>query len=162
MQRSSSYLQILEFVVLPTALILYQLLSSVFSSFPPLLGLFFTYAIVKRYEKDVTYKDYTSGWYIAIIYLFIAEQIHGFKTFSVGIVFGIYYHFLFDYVVRSVKFRDLALMITAAFGYIGAFLMSNFLSYLSDSSYLVFGFEYVTFIFIEATLSLLLFKGRIV
>lgn len=34
-------------------------------------------------------------------------------------------------------------MITAAFGYIGAFLMSNFLSYLSDSSYLVFGFEKV-------------------
>lgn len=162
MQRNSSYLQVLEFVCLPIALILYQFLSSVFSSLPPLLGLFFTYAIIKHYEKDVTYKDYSSGWYIAVVYLFVIEQIHGFKPLSVGIFFGIYYYFLFDYIVKSIKFRDLALMITAAFGYIGTFLTSNFLSYLNNDSYLVFGFEYVTFIFIEATLSLLLFKGRII
>lgn len=101
MQRSSSAIYNFRVCCFASHFNLISAFKPVFSSFPIHFGLFFTYAIVKRYEKDKTYKDYTSGWYIAIIYSFIAEQIHGFKTFSVGIVFGIYYHFLFDYVVRS-------------------------------------------------------------
>lgn len=162
MQRNSSYLQILEVIVILGFLFLYQLLSSVFSTLPPLLGLFFTYAVVKHWEKDRSYKDYSIGWYIAICYLFLIEQIHGFELFSVAISFGIFYYFLFDTLVENIKFRDLSLMISVLYGYLATFFVSNFLSYLKDESYLNFGFEYVTFIFIEATLSLLLFKGRII
>lgn len=162
MQRSSSNLQALEAVFLATFTLGYQLVSSVFGSIPPLIGLFFTYAIVKHYEKDVTYKDYSLGWYIAMFYLFIAEQIHGFELFSIAISFGIFYYFFFEKLLDIVKFRDICLMIIAAYGYIATFLVSNFLSYLKDESYLVFGPEYIAYIFVESIISLLLFKGRII
>lgn len=162
MQRNSSDIQVLKTFLLFAFLFFYQIFSTIYPALPPLLGLFFTYAVVLCYEKEKSYEDFNFKWYVAILYLFYAEQIHGFELFSVAIAFGIVYRFLLIPTLDLVKIRDVSLMIFTALGYTLTFLTSNFLSYLKGNEYLSFSYEYIMYIVFEMMVCVLAFKGRIV
>ena len=95
MQRSSSNLYALTNAILTAFLFAYLILTSMNQSLPPLMGLFFVYLIILRFENENKFKDYGKGWSIGIIYLFIAEQLHGFNLFSVLITYILFYVFTY-------------------------------------------------------------------
>ena len=162
MQRSSSNIYALTNAILTAFLFAYLILTSMNQSLPPLMGLFFVYLIILRFENENKFKDYGKGWYIGIIYLFIAEQLHGFNLFSVLITYILFYVFIFEISVKFIKFRNLLIMLYIVIGYVGVFLTSNAISYIKKSGYLVFGTEYFTYIVVEILIGVIIFRGRLV
>ena len=125
MQRNRSYLYTLTNIFLVACLFIYLILTSMNQFLPPLIGLFFVHQIVLKFENENKFKSYGTMWYIGIIYLFIAEQIHGFNFLSIAITYIIFYMFVFDFSIKFIKFRNLIIAIYIAMGYICSFLMSN-------------------------------------
>ncbi|CZE49252.1 hypothetical protein [Campylobacter geochelonis] len=161
MQRNRNDIYFLKNAMFVILIVSYQVIASLFQSIPPLIGLFFAYVVILNYEKERNYKDFTHHWYQSIAYLFLAEQVHGFELFSVAITFGIFYYFVFDYLLTSLKFRNLLLVILVCVGYIGTFLVSNLISYMKNSPKLELSYEYGFYILVESAIAFLLFRGRI-
>ena len=161
MQRNSSDIYFLKNIVFFITILFYQILSSIYVNLPPLIGLSFAYVVILAYEKDKSYQDYTHGWYQAILYLFIAEQMHGFELFSVAIAFVIFYYLFFEISLENIRLRNVFLVFLVTAGYVGTFFISNFISYLKDGHYMSFGVEYLTYIVVESALAILFLKGRI-
>ena len=161
MQRNSRDIYIVKSIVFFISILFYQLLSSIYATIPPLIGLFFVYAVVLNYEKERSYQDYTHEWYQVILYLFIAEQMHGFELFSAAIAFGLFYYIFFEFSLDRIRFKTLFLIYLTIMGYLSVFLVSNTLSYFKDAEYLNFGVEYLAYMVAESLLVLFFFKGRI-
>ena len=162
MQRSRSYLYAITNAALIALLFAYLILTSMNQNLPPLMGVFFVNLIVLRFENENKFKSYGTLYYLSILYLFVAEQIHGFHLFSVAITFIIFYLFIFEISVKFIKFRNLLIVFYVIIGYVGVFLVSNTVSYIKKSGYLVFGNEYFLYIFVEILIALLIYRGRLV
>ena len=162
MQRNRSNLYAITNAFLIACLFIYLIITSMNQKLPPLIGLFFLHQIVLRFENENKFKSYGAMWYIGILYLFIAEQIHGFHLFSIAVTFIIFYLFIFEISIKFIKFRNLLIALYVVIGYAGTFLVSNTISYAKKSGYLVFGSEYLWYIFIEILIGLLIFRGRLV
>ncbi|MSN96019.1 hypothetical protein F1B92_02225 [Campylobacter sp. FMV-PI01] len=137
------------------------MLSSVFQGLAPLIGLFFSYCVILRYEKEKSHQDYNHKWYYVIFFLFFAEQIHGFELFSVAIFFGFFWNFCFGYLFSWIKIKNLFLILLVFFGYLGIFLVSNLLCYIKNEDFLEFSYEYLIYIVIESFLAFIFLRGRI-
>lgn len=161
MQRNSSNLQFISFAFFTFWLIIYQIITSLHQFLPPLIGVFFVNLIVLNYEHDTKFKDLDYRWYFSIFYMVLAEQIHGFRLFSSVAVFFIFYFFIFEWLLKTVKFRNFSIVLYVVMAYVGTFLMSNFISYISQSEYMQFGHEYILYLIIESIIAIFLYRGRI-
>lgn len=152
---------IFRFLIFISFLLIYQIITLINQAFPPLIGIFFTLVVFLKFEYDNTSSVPSIKWYLAMIYLCFVEQIHGFMTFSILITFVVYYYFIFDWMLRSFKFRNLLVVFCVMLSYAGIFLISNFLSYAYKTSYLKFTYEYFVYIVFESIISLIIFRGKI-
>lgn len=162
MQRNSRNKNTLKNLVFLVFLFLYEILTSIYATLPPFIGLFFAYAVILKYEKDKNYGVFTHEWYQTLIFLFFAEQIHGFELFSVAISFFIFYYFLFKFSFEGFKLRNLFLTFLVFYGYISIFLISNLISYFVGNSYLDLTYEYLMYFVFESAVCVLVFKDRII
>lgn len=161
MQRNSCDIRVIKSIIFFVFILFYQIISSMYATVPPLIGLFFAYAVVLNYEKNKNHVDYNHEWYQAIIYLFLAEQIHGFELFSIAIFFWLFYCIAFEYSLENIRLRNMFLVFLTVNGYLGTFLVSNLISYLKDGAYIYFEPEYATYMIIESAFAILFLKGRI-
>lgn len=162
MQRSRSNIYVIANAIIFILLLIYLVTTSVYRNLPPLIGIFFLYVLILKFEEDNKFKNMNFTWYFAIFYLFIAEQIHGFKLFSILISYIIFYFLLLDISLKIVKFRNLLIIAYVCFGYIIPFLVSNFIAYIQKDEFMDFTTDYVLYIFIETIASIVLFKGKFV
>lgn len=109
MQRNRSNLHTIINILLIVLLYVYQILTSIFWSLPPLIGLVFLYLVILNYENDNKFKNFDYRWYFSVLYLFFAEQIHGFHLFSAFILYVIFYYFIFEISTKYIKFRNFLL-----------------------------------------------------
>ena len=162
MQRSRSNLYLIANASIFVLLLIYLVATSIYRNLPPLIGIFFLYVIVLKFEEDNKFKNISFTWYFAIFYLFITEQIHGYKLFSILISYIFAYFLLFNISLKIIKFRNLLIIIYICYGYIMPFCVSNFISYIQKDEYLNFTGDYLLYIFIEIVLGIVLFRGKFV
>ncbi|MCZ6132358.1 hypothetical protein O6B97_04015 [Campylobacter ureolyticus] len=162
MQRNSRDKYTLKNLVFWVFLFFYEILTSIYTSLPPFIGLFFAYAVILKYEKDKNYEDFTSKWYQTIIFLFFAEQLHGFELFSIAISFCVFYYFIFKFSFEGFKLRNIFLTFLVFYGYISTFLVSNLISYFNSNQVLNLTYEYLMYAVFESAVCVLLFKDRII
>ncbi|MCD8213024.1 MAG: hypothetical protein LUC34_03080 [Campylobacter sp.] len=162
MQRNSSNLQYIKELVGIVFLVAYEIATTQFGFLPPLIGVFFTYMILEYTKKQKRYTEFGFYWYFAIIFLIFAEQIHGFYLFSTLIAFLIFYNFVVDWLLVTMKWRNCLLAVFVVSGYVVTFSTNNLIAYVQNGSFLKFGVEYIVYIVIETILAIILFKDRVV
>lgn len=142
-------------------LVFYQSLTTVFAYLPPLIGIFFTYTIMLTLQKQKTLKEFGKEWYFCLFYLTFAEQAHGFALFSAVIAFMLFYHFMSDWLIVTLKSRELLAAGFVASGYVWTCTTSSFISYAANLPMLKFGYEYLIYVGVESVLAVVLFRGRL-
>lgn len=150
-----------KYFILYVIFVSYCIFSSLYPVLPPLIGVFFAFLLVKIYEIYHKFKKFDSACYFVIIYLFLAEQIHGFSCFSVGIFFLIYYNFLFGWLLKNVKIRNVLIILAVVFAYLGTFAITNLFYYIRNIDLLSFGYEYIIYMIIESIIAMILLKDKI-
>lgn len=161
MQRNSVNLLSLRFIVFCAMLIAYEILSSTSHIVPPFIGLFFAYIVILKNESERNMNNFDKRWYLAILFLIFAEQIHGFELFSTVLNFLIFYYFIHDWLKVNMKWRQCLLIIFIFSGYIGTLLMSNLILYILNQPRLWISYEYLIYIVVESVIAILLFKERV-
>ena len=135
-------------------LIFYQSLTTVFAYLPPLIGIFFTYMIMLTLQKQKTLKEFGKEWYFCLFYLTFAEQVH-------GIAFMLFYHFMSDWLIVTLKSRELLAAGFVASGYVWTCATSSFILYAANLPILKFDYEYLIYVGVESVLAVVLFRGRL-
>ncbi len=139
----------------------YEIVTMCCGILPPLLGLFFAYVTILEYEKHEKHIAFGASWYVAVVFLLCAEQIHGYALFCVALSFFIFYFFIFDYLLENIKFRNLLLVIIVCIAYLLIVAFNNLFCYILQQDGMSIGYEYLIFMGVESVLALLLFRGRI-
>ena len=138
-------------------LVFYQSITTVFTYLPPLIGIFFTYMITLTLQKQKTLKEF----YFCLFYLTFAEQAHGFALFSAVIAFMLFYHLMSDWLIVTLKSRELLAVGFVASGYVWTCATSSFISYAANLPMLKFDYEYLIYVGVESVLAVVLFRGRL-
>ena len=161
MRRLSAEKRFLRQLAWVAFLALYQSITTVFTHLPPLIGIFFTYMIVLTLQKQKTLKGFGKEWYFCLFYLTFAEQAHGFALFSATIAFMLFYYFMSDWLIVTLKSRELLAVGFVASGYVWTCATSSFISYAANLPMLNFDYEYLIYIGVESVLAVVLFRGRL-
>lgn len=161
MQRNSSDLLSLRFILFCFLLVGYEITTAATHILPPLIGLFFSYLIILKHESEKNISNIDKRWYLVIFFLIFAEQIHGFELFSTILAFIIFYYFINDWLRINMKWRQMLLVIFVFSGYIGTFIASNIILYILNQPMDSMSYEYFIYIAIESLISIALFKERV-
>lgn len=142
-------------------LFIYEVASTTLVSLPPLIGLFFAYMVIEYHSKSRQLKKFTHSWYLSLVFLVFAQQLHGFYLASAFLAFIIFYYFIFDWLYVSLKYRRALLVLFVSAGYVLSWGTSSMLSYAMSGTRLPFGLDYVYYIALESALAMMFLKGRI-
>ena len=147
MQRLGAEKRFLKQLAWVAFLIVYQSLTTIFTYLPPLIGIFFTYMIMLTLQKQKTLKEFGKEWY--------------FWLFSAVIAFMLFYHFMSDWLIVTLKSRELLAAGFVASGYVWTCATSSFISYAANLPMLKFDYEYLIYVGVESVLTVILFRGRL-
>ena len=86
---------------------------------------------------------------------------HGFALFSATIAFMLFYYFMSDWLIATLKSRELLAVGFVASGYVWTCATSSFISYAANLPMLNFDYEYLIYIGVESVLVVVLFRGRL-
>jgi len=156
MRRSSTDHNYLRLILISIFLVLYQILSSLYTFMPLFIGLFFCYIIINF--KNENSKLYV---YLSFAYLSVYDLDKGFYLFS-SIVFLLLFYSLFVERIRNFFTCSnciLAIYVTSA--YLGHFVLNVFISYILNQDRPMFSQEYFYYIIFDIILATILFKGRV-
>lgn len=112
-------------------------------------------------QKQKTLKEFGKEWYFCLFYLTFSEQAHGFALFSAVIAFMLFYHFMSDWLIVTLKSRELLAVGFVASGYVWTCATSSFISYAANLPMLKFDYEYLIYVGLESVLAVILFRGRL-
>lgn len=149
---SISYLIFIGFAVI------YEMLSAAFIYLPPLMGVFFTYIIIKKKEAGRLLSGLAMPWFIAFGFLIFAEQLHGFFFLSSVLAYILFYNIFYEWVVVNFKGKIFAFLCFNFAAYASIWGISNFIYNLLDGALLHYSYEYLYFIGIETIISYFAFK----
>ena len=147
MRRLGAEKRFLKQLVWVAFLIFYQSLTTIFAYLPPLIGIFFTYMITLTLQKQKTLKEFGKEWYFCLFYAVIA--------------FMLFYHFMSDWLIVTLKSRELLAVGFVASGYVWTCATSSFISYAANLPMLKFDYEYLIYVGVESVLAVVLFRGRL-
>lgn len=156
MRRSSTDNQYIKISLFSLFLIIYQIMTSIYTFLPLFVGVFFVYIIVSY--NDIKKRNYI---YLIFIYLSFYDLNKGFYLFTYILLFFIFYHF-FVYKIRSFFSSTnwiIALYVIVA--YLGHFVINSLIAYILNTDGPVFLFYYFYYIAIDIILAIILFKGKI-
>lgn len=137
-------------------MVLYLIMSSLYTSMPIFLGLFFAYNVI-NYE-NVENKIFV---YLSFGYLFLFDLTKGFYLFSSILFFIIFYTFFVDKIKNFFSCSNCILAIYIVSAYIGHYILNLFISYILNQDTPLFTEDYLYYVIIDLILGLILFKGKI-
>lgn len=159
LQRKSPNAVSLGYAFGALALVVYEMLSTALIFLPPLMGVFFTYIIIKKSEAERLLSGLAAKWFLAFAFLIFAEQIHGFLFLSSVIVYIVFYSIFYEWLVVNFKSRILMFAFFNFCAYIGIWAVSNLVLYMLDQTLLKYSYEYLYFMLCETLLCLYIFRG---
>jgi len=155
MRRSSTDKTYIEVTFFSLALVLYQLMTSLYTFLPLFAGLFFCYAII--YAQDEKKRLYVI---LALIYLSLYDLNKGFYLFSYLFFFIIFYNLFVDKIRNSFSCNNCILFVYVAAGYLGHYFFNVFIAYILNQDLPVFSQWYLYYIGLDAILVFIFFKGK--
>ncbi|WP_273402818.1 hypothetical protein [Campylobacter avium] len=142
--------------------IVYQILSSIFSYMPLMLGFFFCYMYCLLQERDKSLYDLDFRWYFSVFYILFIDITHDFYLFSSLFAFLCFHYFFADWLKVNFKIGKLLPIVFVVCAYALLIFFDNLLSYLDNKKLSIFSLNYLLFILcIESFLSYIFFKDKI-
>lgn len=150
MSASSKVSFYLFFIIL----YIYQLVSSVFYIFPPLLGFFFIYLLI-NYRKNGF--DKTSLF--IVLYLCFIEITHGIFLFTTCFTFLFFYYYIFEKLIYKLLNREFLIFVFTTFAYCFVIIVNVFFAYIFEINSVELNYYMLYYILIESLLSIVVFRG---
>lgn len=158
LRRKSPNALSISYLIFIGVAVIYEMLSTAFIYMPPLMGVFFTYIIIKKKEAGRLFSGLSTPWFIAFGFLIFAEQIHGFFFLSSVLVYILFYNIFYEWIVVNFKGKFFAFLCFNFAAYAGIWGISNFIYNLLDYALLRYSYEYLYFIGIETIISYFAFR----
>lgn len=156
MQRSSTDNQYLKVTLFSLFLVLYQIMTSIYTFLPLFIGIFFAYAII-NYEDE----NKRNSIYLTFLYLSFYDLNKGFYLFSSLLLFILFYNFFVDKIRNFFTCSNCIIVIYVFVAYFGHFVLNSFIAYILNAQGPLFSLEYFYFIVIDSIFAVILFKGRV-
>lgn len=151
----------LSYIFLALVLVFYQVLSSIFTYLPILIGFFFCYMYSLLQEKDETLYDLDFRWYFSLVYLLFIDITHDFYLFVSWICFFVFYCFCADWIKTNFKIGKFIPIFFVFCTYLLFCVFDSILSYIDNVNIKIFGSEYFISMGVEALFCYLFFKDKI-
>jgi len=156
MRRSSIDQNYLRFALICLSLVVYQIISSLYTFLPLFVGVFFSYIVI-NFEKEQT-RIYI---YLSFVYLTIYDLDKGFYLFSSLLFFILFYYLFVEKIRNFFTCSNCIVAIYVAVAYIGHFLLNSLIAYILNQDMPVFSEGYFYYIFLDIVLATVLFKGKV-
>jgi len=156
MRRSSTEQNYLRFILICLSLVLYQILSSLYTFLPLFVGLFFTYIVINFENEDS--KIYI---YLSFLYLTVYDLDKGFYLFSSSLFLFIFYYLFVDKIRNFFSCNNCIIAIYVVSAYLGHSLLNSFIAYILNQDMPSFSQEYFYYIVLDIILAIVLFKGKV-
>lgn len=156
MRRSSTEQNYLRFILICLSLVLYQILSSLYTFLPLFVGLFFTYIVINFENEDS--KIYI---YLSFLYLTVYDLDKGFYLFSSSLFLFIFYYLFVDKIRNFFSCNNCIIAIYVVAAYLGHSLLNSFIAYILNQDMPSFSQEYFYYIVLDIILAIVLFKGKV-
>lgn len=158
MRRKSPNALSLSFLIFIGFATIYEMLSTAFIYLPPLMGVFFSYIIIKKKEAGRLLSGLAMPWFICFGFLIFAEQLHGFFFLSSVLAYILFYNIFYEWIVVNIKGKFLVLLCFNAGAYASIWGISNFIYNLIDLPLMRYSYEYLYTVGIETILSYFVFR----
>jgi len=155
MRRSSTDKSNIEVAFFSLALLVYQIMTSLYTFLPLFAGLFFCYIVI--YADDLKKRKYVI---LALIYLSVYDLNKGFYLFSYLFFFLIFYNLFVDKIKNSFACNNCILAIYVISGYIGHYILNSFIAYILNQDLPYFSKWYLYYIVVDILLAFVFFKGK--
>jgi len=156
MRRSSTNNQYIKLSLFSLFLVIYQIMTSVYTFLPLFVGVFFAYIIV-NYE-DEKKKNYI---YLIFIYLSFYDLNKGFYLFTYILLFLIFYNLFVEKIRNFFTCSNCIIGIYVVVAYLGHFIVNSFIAYILNHDAPIFLFDYFYYIAIDAFFAVIIFKGKV-
>jgi len=156
MRRSSTDKSYIEVTLFSLALVLYQLMTSLYTFLPLFAGLFFCYIIINSHDEKK--RPYVI---LALIYLSLYDLNKGFYLFSYLFFFILFYNLFVDKIRNSFSCNNCILFVYVVAGYLGHYLFNSFIAYILNQDLPSFSQWYLYYIAIDTVLVFIFFKGKV-
>lgn len=151
----------ISFIFFALCLFVYQILSSIFTFLPLLLGLFFCYMFILLKERQLHFESFGFGWYFSLFYVLFIDISHGFYLFSSWFAFIIFYYFCTDWLKNNFKINTITPILFVLCAYMLVFGVDSFFSYIADEKLKNLRMENFISIIIEALMAFFIFRGKL-
>lgn len=156
MRRSSTDQNYLRFTLICLVLVVYQIMSSLYTFLPLFVGVFFSYIVINlEKEKSRIYI------YLSFAYLTIYDLNKGFYLFSSILFLMIFYYFFVERIRNFFTCSNCIVAIYVVSAYLGHSLLNSFIAYISNRDIPPFSQGYFYYIFLDVVLAIILFKGKV-
>ena len=156
MRRSSTDKNYLRFTLICSVLVIYQIMSSLYTFLPLFVGIFFSYIII-NFEKEKS-RIYI---YLSFAYLTIYDLDKGFYLFSSFLFFMIFYYFFVDKIRNFFTCSNCIVAIYVIAAYMGHALLNSFIAYILNQDIPPLSQGYFYYIILDVVLAIILFKGKV-
>lgn len=156
MRRSSTDNQYIKVSLFSLFLIIYQIMTSIYTFLPLFVGVFFAYIIV-NYE-DEKKRNYI---YLTFIYLSLYDLNKGFYLFTYIFLFFLFYNLFVEKIRNFFTCSNCIIAIYVSVAYLGHYLINSFIAYVLNTQGPLFLADYFYYIAIDTVLAVILFKGKV-
>ncbi len=150
-----------SYIFVGLCFVFYQVISSVFSYLPLMLGFFFCYMFYLLQESERSLYNLDFRWYFSLFYLLLVDITHDFYLFSSYFSFFLFYYFLADWLKVNFKIGKFLPILFVFSAYFLLFFIDNLLSYVDNNNLSSVGLEFLSTICIESLLAYIFFKDSI-
>ena len=156
MRRSSTDQNYLRFTLICLSLVVYQIMSSLYTYLPLFVGVFFAFIVINfENEKSNLYI------YLSFAYLTIYDLDKGFYLFSSLLSFLIFYYLFVEKIRNFFSCINCILAIYVVAAYLGHSLLNSFIAYILNQDMPSFSQGYFYYIALDVVLAVVLFKGKV-
>ena len=156
MRRSSPDSQYIKGGLFSLFLVLYQIMTSVYTFLPLFIGVFFTYVII-NYENEKK----KNLIYLIFIYFSVYDLNKGFYLFSLLLTFFLFYNLFVERIRNVLICSNCILVLYVIVAYLGHYCLNLFISYILNSASPIFLVNYLYYIIVDSLVTILLFKGKV-
>ncbi|HIP30208.1 MAG TPA: hypothetical protein EYG93_01585 [Sulfurospirillum arcachonense] len=156
MRRSSTDKNYLRFTLICLSLVVYQIMSSLYTYLPLFVGVFFAFIVINfENEKSNLYI------YLSFAYLTIYDLDKGFYLFSSLLSFLIFYYLFVEKIRNFFSCTNCIVAIYVVAAYLGHSLLNSFIAYVLNQDMPSFSQGYFYYIALDVVLAIVLFKGKV-
>jgi len=146
----------LRFTLICLSLVVYQIMSSLYTYLPLFVGVFFAFIVINfENEKSNLYI------YLSFAYLTIYDLDKGFYLFSSLLSFLIFYYLFVEKIRNFFSCTNCIVAIYVVAAYLGHSLLNSFIAYVLNQDMPSFSQGYFYYIALDVVLAIVLFKGKV-